>query len=698
MRNFKIAYLLGFLSALCFSQQKQIDSLELLLLKNPQQDTLRLNLLIDLSYDYYTFNPDKGLERANEAIELAVLLQQTKKLATAYQHKGHNYSIKGQDSVALEMYDKAIAVHKKINNHNGVARTIFNKGLIYFGRSDYKRSTDAYYMAYSVFEKEKDSFLMAKMLNSIGINNMYISDYPMAITKFLSATKIYDKIGFTNGIEYANVINNIGLVYNRLGKYDEALKYYEKALDIFQKIDNRQQIASALNNIGNVYDNLGKSEKAIDFQQQAYRINKDIDNKRGMASNLINMGIAYASLSQHDTALEYLNQTKGMYEELGDLTNLGIAHNYLGESYLNLADKLQPIGNRYAKANTHFKKALQLAEQTGSLEGQHTALNNLATTYFQMGNYKDAFEAKNSALNLNDSIRSSEKREEIARLEMQYQFDRKEALTKAEHDKQQILAQAEVQRQKFIKNGSILAGSTLLIMTFAGVFLYKRRRDAITESQKSQFDMVVAETELKALRAQMNPHFIFNSLNSIGDYYSRNDKDSANKYLAKFAKLMRLTLENSEKKEIPLIDDVNLLKLYLEVESNRMVNKFSYEIKIDPALDPENVLVPPLILQPFIENSIWHGITKKQGKGHILIEIKKEGDSIICSVDDDGIGREASLAIKDKVDKSMGMKITKSRIDIINKQKNTNGDISLIDKPQNQGLRVEVKLPIEQLF
>ncbi|MCK0147640.1 tetratricopeptide repeat protein [Arenibacter sp. F26102] len=698
MRKFTCTFLLGFLAAICFSQQKQIDSLEQLLLKNPQQDTVRLNLLINLSYDYYAFNPDKGLERANEAIELALRLQQTKKLASAYQHKGHNYSSKGQDTMALEMYDKAIDVHKKIDNHTGVARTTFNKGLIYFGWSDYKRSTDAYLKAYSVFEQEKDSFLMAKMLNSIGINYMYVSDYPKAIARFLSATRIYDKIGTTNGIEYANIQNNIGLVYKRLQKFDKALAYFEKALDLYQKIDNKHQTAQALGNIGNVYDNLGKSEKAINLQQQAYKINKSISNKRGTASNLINMGIAYTSLSQYNKALEYLNQTKIIYEELGDLVNLGIVHSYLGESYLNLVDDRLPIGDRYEKAITHFKKALQLAVQTGSKEDQNVAWENLAKTYFQMGRYKDAFDAKYRANDLQDSIRSSEKREEIALLEMQYEFDKKEALSQAEHEKEQVLAQTQIERQKFIKKSTILGGSTLMLATIAGLILYKRRRDILTEKQKAEFDTVVAETQLKALRAQMNPHFIFNSLNSIGDYYSRNDKDSANNYLSQFAKLIRLTLENSEKKEIPLSEDLQLLELYLEVESKRMVNKFTFEIKIDPALDPDNVLVPPLILQPFIENSIWHGISKKQGKGHILIQIKKEDQSIICSVDDDGVGRKASVAINEKEGKSMGMKITKSRINIINKQKNSNADIVLIDKADNMGLRVEVKLPLEKLF
>ncbi len=693
-----VIYLIVVLTPLfSFSQQKQIDSLEKLLLKNLQQDTVRLNLLIDLAYDYYSFNPDKGLERANEAIELALQLQQTKKLASAYQYKGHNYASKGKDTMALEMYDKAIAVHKKIDNHNGVARTIFNKGLIYFGWSDYRRSTDAYLKAYTVFEQEKDSFLMAKMLNSIGINNMYVSDYPKAISRFLSATRIYDKIGVTDGIEYANVQNNIGLVYKRLEKFDEALAYYEKALELFRKIDNKSQMATALSNIGNVYDNLGKSEKAIELQQQAYEINKAIGNKRGMASNLNNMGIAYTSLSQYNKALEYLNQTKSIYEELGDLINLGIVHSYLGESYLNLVDDRLPIGNRYEKANAHFKKALQLAEQAGSLEDQNIAMENLAKTYMQMGNYKDAFEAKNSAINLQDSIRSSEKREEIARLQMQYEFDKKAAVTRAEHEKEQVVAQAEVQRQKFIKNGTLLGGSGLIMGVLAGLLLYKRKRDAVALKNEAEYNTKIIDTELKALRSQMNPHFIFNSLNSINAFIAKNDKVAASDYLIKFAKLMRKTLENSEKKEIPIREDLELLGTYLEIESKRLDNKFTYEIILDKHIDPENTLVPPLLLQPFIENSIWHGIAPKDGPGHIILSVKKKEDMIVYTIEDDGVGRKKNINTENSEnDKSFGMKLTKSRIGIINKRKNSNGSVRLIDK--KEGVRIEVELPLELAF
>ncbi len=157
---------------------------------------------------------------------------------------------------------------------------------------------------------------------------------------------------------------------------------------------------------------------------------------------------------------------------------------------------------------------------------------------------------------------------------------------------------------------------------------------------------------------------------------------------------MRMVLENSEQKEIPLAEDLKALELYMQLENLRLKNKFSYEINIDDSIDKENTLVPPLILQPFVENSIWHGIAKKEGKGNLLITIRKEGDMLSCIVEDNGNGIINQSASNEK--KSLGMRITKSRIDIINKLKNANASMYVYNK--EHGVKAEVKLPMELSF
>jgi LytS/YehU family sensor histidine kinase len=322
----------------------------------------------------------------------------------------------------------------------------------------------------------------------------------------------------------------------------------------------------------------------------------------------------------------------------------------------------------------------------------------MAMMYLKEGNYKDALDAKNHFLALKDSIGSRSKQEEIAKLELQYQFDKKEAALMAQHEKEQALAQAEIDRQKLIRNISIFGGGALLLAILAGLLQYKRKRDAISRQLEAEFNATVADNELKALRAQLNPHFIYNSLNSIGDYFSRNDAEAGNDYLAKFAKLMRLTLEYSERKEVTLAEDMKLIKLYLQIEGLRLNRKFTFKIRVDSALDPENTLVPPMILQPFIENSIWHGISPKEGNGHIDIDIKKEGGMICYLVEDDGVGRQLENRSKTKDKTSLGIKITENRIKIINKVKQTTGGVSIVDKPNGKGVKVEVRLPWEPAF
>ena len=328
---------------------------------------------------------------------------------------------------------------------------------------------------------------------------------------------------------------------------------------------------------------------------------------------------------------------------------------------------------------------MDLAREVNSLERQAEAWNTLSDIYESTNRGPEALKAFKNHVQLRDSIASEENKAEVARKEMKFQMEKREAL-----------ATAELKRERLMKNAAIAGGVILLLTALFGYWSYKRRRDASTRQQTADFKTKVAETELKALLSQMNPHFIFNALNSISDYVSQHNAEKANHYLTKFAHLMRMILESSEKKEITLEEDLKLIETYMEIESLRLNKKLSYEIDVDPGVDASNTLVPPLILQPFVENSIWHGISKKEGPGKICLEIRQVNNSLIYSVDDDGVGRNSVVRQNGNHDHSMGSRISQNRVDIINTLKGTKGSIEIIDKPQ--GLRVEVKLPLELAF
>jgi anti-sigma regulatory factor (Ser/Thr protein kinase) len=327
-------------------------------------------------------------------------------------------------------------------------------------------------------------------------------------------------------------------------------------------------------------------------------------------------------------------------------------------------------------------------------------LQDISNTYKKQGAFPKALTAYEQSVSLRDSISNDEQKKEITRLEMQSDFDKKEAAVKTLNDKKELLASQEISKQKLIKNISIITGAILLAAIIISFIFYKKRKDAVEAKKEADLKTQVVETEMKALRAQMNPHFIFNSLNSIGNYILSNDIKSANAYLTKFASVMRLIPENSEHTTIALEEDLKALKLYMDVERLRLNNKFCYEINVDDNIDKTNVLVPPLILQPFVENSIWHGLTKKDGAGKINIYISEENKMLVCVVEDNGVGSNRSETFKEEVKqmgkKSLGMKITHARIDMINKLKNANASVNIFNK--EEGVRAEIKLPVELKF
>ena len=244
---------------------------------------------------------------------------------------------------------------------------------------------------------------------------------------------------------------------------------------------------------------------------------------------------------------------------------------------------------------------------------------------------------------------------------------------------------AQSQRQRYLTTG----GATLFVFGVTTALLLmdrKRRRD--------RFERDAAHLETQALRSQMNPHFIFNALNSINAFVQKNDSDRASAYLSKFARLMRLVLENSRQAEVPLKDDLEALDLYLNLERARGGDKFDYAIHVDPAIDQEDVFVPPLVIQPFVENAIWHGMAGKEGKGNITLSVTRRGEELVMAIEDDGVGRNAPKPTNTGAPKksSLATTITQARLDLVQKQKGKPAGFRIIDL--SQGTRVEVSLPI----
>lgn len=506
-----------------------------------------------------------------------------------------------------------------------------------------------------------------------GVIYYSLSDKLNAMEAFQEALKISYSIPHNELIE-ASIYSNLGNIYADLESYDKALSNYNAYLSITKKLNNKNEEIIALVNIGTVQIEIEDFDNGIMNLERALILAKEEKNDFYIAAILNNIGLAYKSKKEYTTALHYYQEAFNYATQAKSKYTQATALNSLGKISLILED--------YDLAKTYSEKGLQLAKETNAVEWQADAFETLSKIHEHNNNYTDALIAYKNHIKLRDSVYAEEKVAELTRKEMQFKID-----------KQKTIANAEISRQKLLKNSTLIGGSGLALASVIGFVLYRRKRDAVLQKKEATFNLKVADTELKALRAQMNPHFIFNSLNSINDFISKNDTESASNYLIKFSKLMRETLEKSSENEILLADDIQILKTYMDIENKRTQHHFSYTFNVDDAIDPENTLVPPMILQPFIENSIIHGFSNHTPNGHIKINFRKQNDMLICTVSDNGIGRKKSSEIQgSKNRQSLGVSITKNRLDIINKKKNAKGHLKIYDN--TQGTSVEIALPL----
>ena len=240
----------------------------------------------------------------------------------------------------------------------------------------------------------------------------------------------------------------------------------------------------------------------------------------------------------------------------------------------------------------------------------------------------------------------------------------------------QELIQKNNKIQKWII-GSLITLALLLLFT-----AYMQRRSV--KQQKYANNLLA----LKSLRTQMNPHFIFNALNSVNSFIANNDERAANKYLSEFSQLMRSVLENSEEDFISLSKEIELLQLYTKLEHFRFKDKFDYEITVDDGIAVDDFVIPPMLLQPYVENAVWHGLRYKEEKGMLRIQfVKKDTESVVITIEDNGIGRKKSKALKtehQKKQKSKGMGNIKKRISILNEMYRDKVDVLVEDAFENE--------------
>lgn len=578
-------------------------------------------------------------------------------------------------SMAQDITKELDSLKKHIQSLTAVDTTVINLRNDYIKQALFSNLSDSTLLNFAEITLTESKKINYKKGEALAYERMALV-YQYSFSNPFKALEFYhfalETIGDNKELETFKwgILGNIATIYYEQEEYRKALINFNKILR-----ENNKMELSCLANIANIYGALKMNDSSIFFYKRALNHPQLKGNFVYEANLLSNISLIYQQIGNSDEALKTIEKSL----KLIDSFNIEFVRPtaYANASMVYLSHK------KYDKAQQYALSALEYSEHSGNVFMQKSAWGTLADLFEEKSEYELAINALKKHNILKDSLNNQNRRVEINRKQMEFDFDKK-----------RTLADVELKRQKILKKSSIIAGSGLLLLSFIGFVMYKRKKEAISKQKEAEFKTLVIETELKALRAQLNPHFIFNSLNSIGDYFERHNNAEAQEYLAQFSKLMRLVLEYSEQSKISLSEDLSFVELYLSIETKRLPGKFNYAINIAKDLEPENIIVPPLFIQPFIENSIWHAFKSNHKQGHISVEIKKENNLLLCVVEDDGNGRNPSTLSK----KSFGIAITESRLNILSHNAPAKGSIEIIDKPNNNGIRVEVRLPLEYHF
>jgi tetratricopeptide (TPR) repeat protein len=632
------------------AQNKAIDSL-LVVLQQGKNDIEKAQTLNAIADAYKTSDPKLMLQYANNALQLSQKIQYKIEEANAQLNLGNANIILGNYSQALNYFALAQSVFENETDSNPKNNLLIKKGL-------------------------------AKAYGSIGIVFAEQSNYAKALLFHLKSVAIYEEIKEFK--KCAQVYNNIGVAYQSQGEIFKALEYFIKAQKIQEKLKD-VHVGITLTNIANCYLKQKNTDKAFEYYTKAKTSIDQNPDPRALGEWYNNMGLYFLATQNPTKAVESWNAAIQTFASIEDKFGVADTHLYLGQLYLNQKNPTAAMSS----AST----ALRLAKEIGVLEQTVVAEKLLSAIYDQQGNASQSLVHFKLYSQAKDSLTNAETIRKSVESAMNFEFEKREVLQKEEHEKRELVLKEQAKQNKM---QLIFAGLFALLLAGIGFLFYNRMQLKKTLTLQKE----LAEYEQKALHLQMNPHFVFNCLGSISSFIVQNGTHSAVKYLAKFSKLMRLTLEYSKKSLIPIDKEIQSLQNYLELEQLRFNNKFSFTISKDDNIE-DDLALPPLLLQPFVENAIIHGVIPSKENGTISVEFGLDANNLICTITDNGIGYATSKAIKENsvsVHQSMALDITKKRLEMIATSTSKKAEV-VIEELDNgrSGTKVTLHLPIQYI-
>lgn len=560
------------------------------------------------------------------------------------------------DTLLMRYFANASANSRYTSGQNYALNEL---GRTYRNKSQYEKAIKLHEQALDIAEKTKNLEFKVATLNYLGVVYRRTSSIRTAMDYNQQALELAETVNNPSESlkKSINISNNcIGNLYQLLKQYDEAIIYFKKSLKLEAELGNTLGMAINYQNIGECLEEQGELKEALENYRTSLTYNEEIDNEMGRVICKTSMAQIYLKQNRIEDAANLLESTLPRAQKLGD----GFL---IAPIYINLGCS-QMLADQSDKAEANILEGLEIAENS-NLPGQASRASHLLSELYQKSeNYKEALYYTTKAQKLDEEILNENTIRYVNDIIYRYDSEKQNAQ----------IDQYEVELRT--KNTTLLISGIALAL-LAGILYILYRQYQLKNDKK------LLTLEQSMLRSQMNPHFLFNSLNSIKLYIINNEQKNAVHYLNKFSKLVRKILESSSMREIPLAEELETVELYMNIENIRFSNEIDFKIRVDKGIDPHTIKIPSLILQPFLENGLWHGLSSKTGEKKIDLHISKDdNDFIHIAITDNGIGRKAAEKIKqNKVlkRKSVGIEITKERLANFSKDFQNSFNVEIVD-------------------
>ena len=546
-------------------------------------------------------------------------------------------------------------------------------GEMYYYKEMYAEALEKYVLAEPFFLKSKDSVRISANYSNKGLMYYYRADYDRAALCYEKSLAIDEVLNDSVGI--AKACQNLGLIFSEGGSIELQREYYERAGEIYKELNDVRSSADIYLNLGVSCSRVEDYKRAKRYYKKALGIYEDIGDSSRIASIQNNLGCAFMNEGDYVVAENYFNKSRDIFQALGEKMGMVYALTGLGDLY---AQK-----GMQNKAVELYKRCEEINESIGILGTQQENLMGLYEAYKKMGRYKEAVRVLEDYYALRDSVFNEAQISKMNELESKYLFQKS----------QNEVSELTARNRLYVILIIVIAFLFLLGVAYAVYYHHTRK---LQEKQR------LLRLEQKVLRTQMNPHFIFNSLSAIQCYVLDNKVSDAVDFLADFAGLMRMVLQYSQDEYISLEQELEILEFYINLQNRRFGERISYDIVVDGSLDNAKTLIPPMLAQPFIENSFEHGELYKREGGSISVRFERCNGSIHYCIEDNGIGLDVSMDKKvgsTKKHKSLAMKITRERLGLIN-QSNSN-KVGLMVEDRNkygeEGTRVLFTIPYREM-